>query len=304
MDCQSSVENNTKSVYPNIKDYDRLKKKLKELGCIGKDKIDKVSEELKDNDSNKDTVIEVHKKQLQKFGVLCLTETHDNILMWGYYASNGGICIEYDTDKILISILRGFVAGMDYWLTKFLFEDKDYRVDSSKRKSSGISNDREERKEYYSFAMSKIEEGDIVNYVVERNRYLNDLIEDRGEDAKENILNVFIKRIGCSKVDYVEKQPSEEPKLFFDKDSIKDKYYTKTEDWKHEKEFRITASLGGNTVVDIGKECVKAIYLGYGMERGKINHIKDILVENKMEGVKLYKMVKESGKLVSEEVKV
>lgn len=97
----------------------------------------------------------------------------------------------------------------------------------------------------------------------------------------------------------MEKLESKKPKLFFDKESIKDKYYKKTKDWKHEKEFRITISLGGNTVVDIGKECVKAIYLGYGMERGKINHIKDILVENKMEGVKLYKMIKKRGKLVA-----
>lgn len=35
------------------------------------------------------------------------------------------------------------------------------------------------------------------------------------------------------------------------------------------------------------------------MERGKINHIKDILVENKMEGVKLYKMIKKRGKHVA-----
>lgn len=99
MDCQPDVENNTINVYDKDENDDRLKKKLQELGYIGKDKIDKVSKELRGNVGNEDSVNEVHKKQLRKFGVLCLTETHDNILMWGYYASNGGICIEYDTEK-------------------------------------------------------------------------------------------------------------------------------------------------------------------------------------------------------------
>lgn len=97
----------------------------------------------------------------------------------------------------------------------------------------------------------------------------------------------------------MEKLESKKPKLFFDKESIKDKYYKKIKDWKHEKEFRITISLGGNTVVDIGNECVKAIYLGYGMEESKVIHILNILHREGMKKVKLYKMIKKRGKLVA-----
>ena len=68
---------------------------------------------------NKETIHEVYRRQADLLGILCLTKKYDNILMWSHYAHNNGICIEYNTKKLLEHIhsihqRRMFVGNVVY----------------------------------------------------------------------------------------------------------------------------------------------------------------------------------------------
>lgn len=64
--------------------------KLRELG-FSKNESRRLSESLLKSD---DDLKRIHKKMLEHLGILCLTSTQTDTLMWGYYAGNDGVCID------------------------------------------------------------------------------------------------------------------------------------------------------------------------------------------------------------------
>jgi hypothetical protein len=103
--------------------------------------------------------------------------------------------------------------------------------------------------------------------------------------------NIFCKRVYAKSIIYnVEPDGSPAP-LFFDRGyaSSETKYFKKTKTWKHEKEFRFIISLGGRMPINLGKECIKNIYLGCNMSNERIAAIALLMIKHKLQSG-LYKM--------------
>ena len=103
LDSQLDVKNNTKDF-----SEEWLSDKLFELGYNTSEIISKIIE-LRSAHGIEAVVTEVHKKQLEKLGILCLSENNINPIMWSYYTNNEGYCIEYDTTNLLQDIVVDFV---------------------------------------------------------------------------------------------------------------------------------------------------------------------------------------------------
>lgn len=85
-DCQfPNIINNTASC-----SIDNVRKILSEEGFD----VDEVYNKLLKGD--KTTIQAVYERQAQLLGILCLTNSCEKILMWSLYASNNGMCLEYD----------------------------------------------------------------------------------------------------------------------------------------------------------------------------------------------------------------
>ena len=93
-DCQRGVINNSADRVA-AKTRVWLLNKMKELD-FSDSECEELADSLLTDDSN---VKKVHKRILERLGVLCLTRTQSDILMWGYYTNNEGLCIEYDVKK-------------------------------------------------------------------------------------------------------------------------------------------------------------------------------------------------------------
>lgn len=76
------------------------------------------------------------KRCLRDLGILCLTQTQSDSLMWGYYASNEGICLEYDTNRIVSNLVIGYINKMSYTTTRFLYSDDEYKMSPAERNKS------------------------------------------------------------------------------------------------------------------------------------------------------------------------
>ena len=101
-DCQLPLlENNTEEI--SNKREDVIKRILEEEDFD----VTKTYDALLRGD--KETEKNVFIEQIKRLGILCLTSTNDNILMWSHYASHNGICLEYDVPKIL-SNLYSYIA--------------------------------------------------------------------------------------------------------------------------------------------------------------------------------------------------
>lgn len=97
-DAQHEIINNS----DKIKTRDAINR-LKEIGF---DNPEDVLKTLRDGDErSKDKCkMEVRRRQIEHVGILCLTNSPLNILMWAYYGNNEGYCIEYDISKLRDSI--------------------------------------------------------------------------------------------------------------------------------------------------------------------------------------------------------
>lgn len=85
-DCQFlDIINNTENC-----SIDDVKRILREE-CFD---ADIVYEKLLKGD--KDTIQVVYERQAKLLGILCLTNSCEKILMWSHYATNNGMCLEYD----------------------------------------------------------------------------------------------------------------------------------------------------------------------------------------------------------------
>ena len=59
---------------------------------------DVVYEKLLKGDKN--TIQAVYERQSKLLGILCLTNSCERILMWSHYATNNGMCLEYDVQAL------------------------------------------------------------------------------------------------------------------------------------------------------------------------------------------------------------
>jgi len=273
-DCRLGIRNNFSELG---KDSCWLKTKLYEIGATSEHYFKGILM----NDEN--IVNEVWKMQLKKVGILCLSQEASNKLFWGYYTNNRGFCVEYDAKAIKKKIVVGYVNCLDYTTTVFFAETKRFISDPYIRCSKKTKDEIDEAVNLFR----DFDYGDIINPF---------LLSYKDNTKVANfIVNICLKRFGCGEMFYCPKDEiqTQSPKLFFngDESEIIAKYYTKTQDWKNEKEFRIVASLGGGMLADLGKDVVKSIRLGCNISFPQTISILSILHREDMLNVPLYKMI-------------
>lgn len=273
-DCQREVINNSKTrVDANGADWLRLK--MKEL-----DYSEQECEELANSLLNDDSKVrEVHIRMLERMGILCLTSKQADTLMWGYYANNDGLCIQYDEKKIIRNLVIGYINKMSYTTTRFLFQDEKYfQIPEQRTQDLG--------KNIIEKANNIIRKSDIEHI---SNMFLDEQID------KLKILNfarnILLKRMYAQPIIYNVSPDGSPSPLFFNRDdkASKTKYFKKTRTWEHENEFRIIVSLGGRLAINIGKECIKNVYLGCNMPNERILGIAYLMEKHKLTAG-LYKM--------------
>lgn len=274
-DCRIGILNNTSELK---KDGIKLKTKLEEIGLSD----DKYIQGLIDD--NKEIVEEVWNKQLSKLGVLCLSKNATDKLFWGYYTNNDGFCVEYDGNIIIERIVIAYINCLDYELTEHLFNCTNYCVDPYTRCE-------QKSKDEINEAIRIFREVDLKGL---KNPYLKPFIqsEENNPNVRNFIVNICLKRFGCNDMLYKPMSEVKAPKLFYTgiEDDILDKYYTKTEEWERENEFRIVASLGGNMLANLGKDVVKSIRFGCNITLPHFVSLLSILAKEEMTNVPLYKM--------------
>lgn len=245
-----------------------LESKLLELGYDAGE-VQKLADSLREND---DYLLKVYRNQLEKAGVLCVTQVPDSPLMWGYYTDNNGFCIEYDNQEFVKRLVVGFVNALDYKLTSFLYEKKKYCDAPSERcRNERVAALIPDASALLSDCVSKI-----------RNAYLMEREDDAG--VKNFLVNIMLKRFVGKSIEYSgeEKICSYQPTLFFEEGNqgSHNKYFVKTKPWEHENEFRVVISLGGRKVVSLGKDIIKAVYLGCNTPKENIVQIAYLLATN------------------------
>lgn len=273
-DCQLEVVNNTNSI---SNDEDWIKGKL--MGLNISTDLDGIVSKLKTDD--KETVEMVRKKQLENLGVLCLTQTYDNNIIWGYYTNNKGFCIEYDRELIITRLVIGFVNNLSWEKTLHLFKNKNYYCNPESR---GTFADKK-----------RIERANELFKTSEAESLTNDYLRDKNIDEKLCFLrNIYIKRFGGDLIKYADQNETHTPTLFYDRNakSLKSKYYTKSKEWENEKEYRLTFSLGGRMVINLGVDCIKSISVSCNISILQIFEITSILSDNKMHNIDFIQMVK------------
>ena len=95
-DAQHEVINNSNEI-----GYRTAITRLKEIGFNNPESI---LEKLRNKDTGDEYKMIVRRKQIENVGILCLTNSPLNLLMWAYYGNNEGYCIEYDISKLRESI--------------------------------------------------------------------------------------------------------------------------------------------------------------------------------------------------------
>ncbi len=278
-DCQLDVINNLKDLN---KDDEWIALKLEEIGFKDSE-IPNVIAGLKCD--NKETNIRVHKKQLERAGILCLTSNVDSVTMWAYYANHDGFCVEYDPKSIIRKLVIGFINSMSYKMTECLFSKRNYKENPVERNRGSF--------DYHKDKINKAKR--IFKTIIGID---NNYLQDKSKTEVLNFIqNIYIKRFGQGKIKYPQTIDCSAPTLFFDRErsEIASKYYTKLNVWKHEKEYRLFISLGGRHVVSLGKECIKSITLGYNTSASQAFEVVSILNDFNMDNVSLYKIDRHSS---------
>lgn len=306
-DCRVQPENNIGRL--DEKEREWLNGKIRELG-YDDETSKKLACSLESKDEN--ALKTVYKKQLEKAGVLCLTSSYMDAQMWGYYADNTGICIEYDTVIFVKRLLFGVVNSMGYSLTKLLYNEKDYNLGFQERREKKATEKGVECKQPSKivegreiWACQNLTDSDSLSEII-TNDFLRELLKDGSK--KEEVLNfirhVFVKRLVGEKICYKDKLDESKPTLFFEENNVgsKMKYFQKTNVWQHEKEFRIVVSLGGRKVIDLGKDIIKSVYFGCDVPVEKAVELACILFVNQPK-CKLFQMKRlDAGGLAAHEI--
>ncbi len=299
-DCQLILKNNTLEMLDKKAEPDKwLDAKLEELGYIVENRS-AVANDLKLENST--VLFAVQKRQLERLGILCLTQSNSKDLMWSYYTNHEGFCIEYHTECLVQNLVIACINALDYKITRFLFETKNYKSDPEARTSAIDS----QIKQYLPTCEQILD------------RLSNNYLSDKDAATVTNFVhNFLIKRFGCSKIKYENEivsnlgcrnSDSSTPKLFFDDDEtcIKRKYYTKNLYWSHEDEFRLIISLGGRKVLRLKEDAIKSITFGLNSSIKQIfeilHYLRKDLSEDDLSGLKLYKMVKQGDDIIPKEL--
>lgn len=288
-DCRLGITNNFNQLG---KDERWLADKLKEIGLKPEEYTDKVMAD------DRDAVEQVWKKQLEKVGILCLSQEPTNKLLWGYYTNNSGFCIELDSSLIVERLLIGYVNGLDFETTYDLFNAKAYCSEPFRRNSNKGSSEIKKAIEITSqIEISKI-----------KNPYLLSLLKDatKEQQVRNYLTSCLLKRFGCHEMTYVDNIDTLIAKLFFNKsdNDVIPKYYQKTKEWALEKEFRIVMSLGGKILADLGCDIIKSVRIGCNMPPSHLFEVLSIMHKNPMENVPVYRMKVEIGTNALEPVKL
>ena len=118
-------------------------------------------------------------------------------------------------------------------------------------------------------------------------------MEEQNDELKilNFVRNILLKRIYAQSIIYNISPDGSPSPLFFNREdkASETKYFKKTKTWKHENEFRFIISLGGRLVINIGKECIKNVYLGCNMSNDKVVAIAYLMTKNNL-NAGLYKM--------------
>lgn len=102
-DCQlPKIINNTATF---SKGKDRIIDLLSEEGFLPEETYKKLI------DGDKSTIQEVHRRQADLLGILCFTYSNNNSMMWGQYAQNNGLCIEYNMSRLVSHLKKLFRSG-------------------------------------------------------------------------------------------------------------------------------------------------------------------------------------------------
>lgn len=279
-DCRFGIINNYHSMG---KDKTWLFGKLKELGLEPATYLDKVV------DNDKESVELVWKKQLEKVGILCLSQDPTNKLLWGYYTNNAGFCIELDSSLIVERLLLGYINELNFETISDLYNEKEYSLDPIIRNSNKIKSE-------VTKAVELVSRIDIAKIT---NPYLLSLLKETSHEkyVRNFLTTCLLKRFGCHEMTYMDTKDTPSAKLFFnnnDEDVIA-KYYCKTKEWSLEKEFRFVASLGGGILADLGCDIIKSVLIGCNMPSSHIFEVLSILYKNKMDNIPIYKMKVKTG---------
>lgn len=214
--------------------------------------------------------------------------------MWGYYADNKGICIEYDTKNMIFDIVTSLVSEMSENLTSLLLEkeyDKTNRDISDKPNRTKFAN-----KIFF-------DESEVCSSIKKNKK----LMELSTEEQLNFVKNIYIKRLWGRKVEYrnSEELTKIESSLFENKNDlkVKGKYFTKNDFWQHEKEYRFILSLGGRKIIKLREGTIRSITFGYNTEMKTINYIKNIINNNQLgKGIEYKKIEIENNNLIAKEV--
>lgn len=279
-DCRLGVTNNYQSMG---KDEIWLAEKLKELGINPQTYLDRVI------DDEKDAVELVWKKQLEKVGILCLSQDSANKLLWGYYTNNAGFCIELDSSLIVERLLLGYINGLNFETIFNLYNGKGYS-------SNPIMRNANKNAAEITKAVELVSHIDIAKIT---NPYLLSLLKDAAneEPVRNFLITCLLKRFGCHEMTYVDANDVYSAKLFFNgsEEDVIAKYYRKTKEWSLEKEFRIVTSLGGRILADLGCDIIKSVRIGCNMSASHVFEVLSILQRNKMNNIPVYRMKVNTG---------
>ena len=276
-DCQRGIRNNA----PEMEKRNGsawIVGKVRELGFL-KEEAEELAGRLIKLDT--EAVRIVHEKQLEKSGVLCMSHGFGESLMWGYYTNNQGYCIEYDVYALIPGLVVGYVNNLDYYLTRFFFEEKRY-YNAPKERTPDIEE-----------GLLAIAEQRLDKSVLDklRNRYLNEKTE---KERLNFIQNVFLKRFVAQSIVYGVDPNACPSNLFFDNRQAETnlKYFCKTKTWEHEKEFRFFFSLGGRQTIKLEPEVIKSVYFGCNMRDEDVISFVYTIATLGLKNVRLYKMKK------------
>lgn len=263
-DSQLSCKNNSDA----LTEEKRIRK-MKELG-FKETEAKKYANDILTCSVDSELFHNVYHRQLEKCGILCLTEDWNNPMMWGHYSRNEGFCIAYNTKDFYKYITLGYINNLTEENVS-LFLERHYNIfprpeDKDIRTKQG-----------YADSIFSLNDCKEIN-----NKYLSSKDDN---EILAFIKNIVCKRLYIRKVEYVDKLDNIQPTLFYDHSNniSKGKYCTKLRCWEYEKEWRVILSLGGNTSIKLPLSAIKQIILGCNISDISICEIISIIKDFKDE---------------------
>ena len=96
--------------------------------------------------------------------------------MWGYYASNQGLCIEYDRDKLVKRLVIGFVDSLDYFTVNHLFVKNCYGIEPTVRTPDITQEEVDSAVENNDIIKNLISEKEIIKKIYVKGKIYSNII--------------------------------------------------------------------------------------------------------------------------------